>query len=135
MAYEVQTYQRGEWQIDSIANDRESAMESARDFERSKHCAGVRVIEEFHDEDSQKTDTRIVYRYQKNDGAKPQPAQRPRPAVAAKSPGAKPKPKAANFKPTAYAAPAKRDHSTTFAVGTLLVLGLALAVGYMIAIR
>ncbi len=128
VAYEVQTYQRGDWQIDSIVDDRQSAMDSAQQFQRSKHCAGVRVVEEVHDEDSQRTATKIIFRHTKADGGQPAP-QRAKQAPAQRRPTAKPKP--GDAKVPTYRAPApKRDNSTTWAVAVLVVLGAAVAVGY-----
>ncbi len=133
VSYEVQVYQRGDWRIDSIANDRESAMESARVFEKSKHCPGVRVVEEVYDEDTQHTATKIVFRHNKSDGGPPA-ARRPGPRPAARRPTSPPK--ETDFRPRGHvAAPVKRDLGVNFAVATLLVLGTILAVGYFLAIR
>ena len=108
-------------------------MESARVFEKSKHCPGVRVVEEIHDEDSQQTMAKIIYRHNKSDGSQPA-APRPRSQPAARRPTAPPKD--TEIRPRGHvAAPVKRDLGVNFAVATLLVLGTILAVGYFLAVR
>ena len=60
--YELQTYNRTDWKIDSMFDDAEMAVDEARRVEESKRYSGVRVIEEIYDEETNRTTTRTVFR-------------------------------------------------------------------------
>ena len=61
VAYEVQTYENGSWQIASVHEDKELALMEARRMEEGLRRRETRVVEEMHDEESGKTRSKIVY--------------------------------------------------------------------------
>lgn len=61
VAYEVQTYENGTWQIASVHEDKELALMEARRMEEGLRRRETRVVEEMHDEESGKTRSKIVY--------------------------------------------------------------------------
>jgi hypothetical protein len=61
-AYEIHTFVSGKWKIDSVFDDRDLALFEATRMEGSGRHAGVRVIEEEFDENTQKTRIRTIYR-------------------------------------------------------------------------
>jgi hypothetical protein len=61
VAYEVQTYETGSWQIASVHEDKELALMEARRMEEGLRRRETRVVEEMHDEESGKTRSKIVY--------------------------------------------------------------------------
>ncbi len=61
VAYEVQTYENGAWQIASVHEDKELALMEARRMEEGLRRRETRVVEEMHDEESGKTRSKIVY--------------------------------------------------------------------------
>jgi hypothetical protein len=80
VAYEVQTYEGGSWQIASMFDDRELALIEARRIEEGLRRRETRVVEEVHDEDSGRTKSKVIYTSPKirapgsaGTGAKPKP--------------------------------------------------------------
>ncbi len=61
-AFEIHTYTRGRWKIDSVFDDRELAVFEARRMDTSGRFAGVRVVEEVFDERAERSTTRTIYR-------------------------------------------------------------------------
>lgn len=61
VAYEVQTYDSGSWQIASVHQDKEQALMEARRMEEGLRRRETRVVEETHDEESGKTRSKVVY--------------------------------------------------------------------------
>jgi hypothetical protein len=61
-AFEIHTYHNGTWKIDSTFDDRDLALSEARRVDDGNRHAGVRVIEENHDESSNRTTTRTIFR-------------------------------------------------------------------------
>ena len=61
IAYEVQTFEDGSWQIASMFDDKESALVEARRLEEGLRRRETRVVEETHDEESQRTKSKVVY--------------------------------------------------------------------------
>jgi hypothetical protein len=61
-AYEIHTFQAGRWKIDSVFDDKELALFEATRMDEAGRHAGVRVIEEEYDENTQKTKIRTVFR-------------------------------------------------------------------------
>ncbi len=75
VAYEVQVYESGDWQIASMFNERELALMEARRIEEGMRRKETRVVEESHDEDSGLTRSKVSYTTPKRrsqDCAKPQ---------------------------------------------------------------
>jgi hypothetical protein len=60
--YELQTYNRTAWKIDSMFDDADMAIEEARRVEESRRYSGIRVIEEIYDEATNRTTTRTIFR-------------------------------------------------------------------------
>ena len=61
IAYEVQTFEDGSWQIASMFDDKESALIEARRLEEGLRRRETRVVEETHDEESRRTKSKVVY--------------------------------------------------------------------------
>ena len=61
-AYEIHTFIGGRWKIDSVFDDKELALFEATRMDEAGRHAGVRVIEEEYDENTQKTKIRTIYR-------------------------------------------------------------------------
>lgn len=61
LAYEVQTYENGSWQIASVHEDKELALMEARRMEEGIRRRETRVVEEMHDEETGKTRSKTVY--------------------------------------------------------------------------
>ena len=62
VSYELQTFLRGAWKIDSIYDDREIALFEAQRLHASKRFAGIRVVEEKFDRTVSKPVTRTIFR-------------------------------------------------------------------------
>lgn len=60
VAYEVQIYEGGDWQISSMFNERELALLEARRIEEGLRCRETRVVEETHDEESGRTRSKVI---------------------------------------------------------------------------
>lgn len=60
--YELHTYLKGVWKIDSMFDDPEIAIEEAKRVEESRRYSGIRVIEEVYDQDKNRTSTRTIFR-------------------------------------------------------------------------
>ena len=61
VAYEVQTFEHGQWQIESMHPDRETAVSEARRIEEGFRPRETRVVEEVYDEESGRTKSTVVY--------------------------------------------------------------------------
>ena len=61
VAYEVQTFEEGSWQIASMFDDKELALIEARRLEEGIRRRETRVVEETHDEESNRTKSKVVY--------------------------------------------------------------------------
>ena len=61
VAYEVQTFEGGSWQIASMFDDKELALIEARRLEEGLRRRETRVVEETHDEESRQTKSKVVY--------------------------------------------------------------------------
>jgi hypothetical protein len=60
-AFEMHTYQSGEWKIDSVFDDRDLAMFEAQRMDESGRCTSIRVVEEIRVESTQETKTRTIF--------------------------------------------------------------------------
>ncbi len=88
VAYEVQIYESGDWQIASMFNERELALMEARRIEEGLRRKETRVVEETHDEDSGRTRSKVIYTTPKLRSQDSPPAQA---TAQAKTPANKPK--------------------------------------------
>ncbi len=99
IAYEVQTFEDGSWQIASMFDDKESALIEARRLEEGLRRRETRVVEETHDEESQRTKSKVVYTSPKiradsstsRGDPKPQSAMRAYPRTRRQAPAVKKK--------------------------------------------
>ena len=67
VSYELQTYSRGVWKIDSIYDDREIAIFEAQRLHASNRFAGIRVVEEKFDSGAGKSVIKTVFRFSKTE--------------------------------------------------------------------
>jgi len=70
-SYEVYAFKAGNWNIDSVYDDKEMALYEARVLLDSRHLSAVQVIEEKFDADTGETLSKIIYRARKGDDRKP----------------------------------------------------------------
>lgn len=59
--YEVQIFERGDWMIASMLQDKQQALSEARRIEEGLKRRETRVVEERYDEDSGRTRSKIIY--------------------------------------------------------------------------
>jgi hypothetical protein len=62
IAFEIHTYREGQWRIDSIFDDAELAVETARRIDEGRRYAGVLVIAEDYDEATNTATNRTLFR-------------------------------------------------------------------------
>ena len=62
VSYEIHTFVKGEWKIDSIFDSRDLALSEARRIDEGTRYSGVRVIEEIFDEGAQTVNSRTIFR-------------------------------------------------------------------------
>ena len=108
-SYEVYAHKGGNWNIDSVYDDKAEAMYEAKQLLESRYSTGVKVIEETFDDETGDSKSKIIFQQVKGNPAPKRPA------------AAKPKARAA-AKQTKKAAK-KKDSFTRY------VLLLVLAVG------
>lgn len=93
ISYEIYSYKSGNWNIDSVYDDKAQALHEARLLLESRHLTGVKIIQENFNEETGKTSSMIIFNEVKHiDKPKPRPA----PAARKK---AQPKAQAAAIKP------------------------------------
>ncbi len=64
--YEIHVHKKGRWTIDHVvSNDKEAAVNEAREMTTDKYLSGVKVIEETVINDEGETRTRTVFNYVK----------------------------------------------------------------------
>lgn len=68
-AFEIQVFNAGKWNIDSIFDDRELVMHEAQRMDKSGRYVGVRVVEEVYDEATDYTSSRTIFRSSRADDA------------------------------------------------------------------
>jgi hypothetical protein len=61
-AFEIHTYQRGRWIIDSVFDDKDLALFEARRMDDTGRFPGIRVVEEIFDDVASRTQSRTLYR-------------------------------------------------------------------------
>lgn len=84
ISFEVYAYKSGNWNIDSVYDDKEQALHEARLLLESRHLTGVKVIQERHDEESGKVSSMIIFNEVKHVGKPktPSPARKKKPEAA-----------------------------------------------------
>ena len=65
ISYELLSFRDGSWIIESIYENRDVALQEARQLLAGRHQTGVKVIEETYDADTDNTTARIVFSRQK----------------------------------------------------------------------
>src|SRR3546814_7497271 len=68
IAYEIQTYNGGQWQIQAIFDDKELALLEARRLRAGRPSLAVRVVEEAYDDARRTSASRVVFRESPVDG-------------------------------------------------------------------
>ncbi len=92
VSYEVYAYKNGNWNIDSVYDDRDMAMHEARMLLESRYVSGAQVIEEKYDDETGDTFSKIIFKERKGaEKRKAAPRQKPQAKVAPAK--AKPPPK------------------------------------------
>lgn len=132
-AFEIQTFQAGKWKIDSIFDDRELAVFEAHRMDDSRRHAGIRVVEEVFDENTQKSTTKTIFRCSKVRASEAPAKQKAKPSGPAKKAaprGGRPD--------RVRTAKKRRQEEKKSGVGTLvavLVLAIVGGVGTIVALR
>lgn len=62
--YELQTFLKGRWVIQSTFPDRDDAMREAKKRMQNRRYPGVRVTEEVYDEDTNRSRTRSIFSFE-----------------------------------------------------------------------
>jgi len=75
VSYEVLSFREGNWTIQSVYDDRNTAVYEARRLLSGRHEKGVRVMEETYDDDTNETKSRIVFSEEKGAEKKAEPAK------------------------------------------------------------
>ncbi len=122
-AFEIHTYRGGKWKIDSVFDDRDLALFEAGRMETSSRFAGVRVIEENFNEDTQEVTTKTIYRGRKTE----QPKSAPRQKSGART-GPDGKPQSVGKAPTGKKGSKKEEKKKSFG-STMLILVLSVLGG------
>lgn len=60
-AYEIQVYHNGRWEFDSYFNDRDLVLSEAERMGVSGRYAGVRVLEESYNDETNKSDCKVIF--------------------------------------------------------------------------
>lgn len=76
VVFEIHTFREGVWKIDSVFDDKDLAVNEAQRMERSSRYSAIRVVEESFDEQTEKGNTRTVYRSTKVDRINTETAER-----------------------------------------------------------
>jgi len=64
-SYETQVYEKDRWKINSISDDRETAVYDAQRLASGSRYGGVRVVEELSEKGSETAHIRVIYRSEK----------------------------------------------------------------------
>jgi len=76
IVFEIHTFREGVWKIDSVFDDKDLAVNEAQRMERSGRYSAIHVVEESFDEQTEKGNTRTVYRSTKVDRVNIETAER-----------------------------------------------------------
>jgi len=76
VVFEIHTFREGVWKIDSVFDDKDLAVVEAQRMERAGRYSAIRVVEETFDEQTEKGNTRTVYRSTKVDRVNIESAER-----------------------------------------------------------
>ncbi len=73
VSYELMSFKDGNWTIQAVYDDRNTAVYEARRLLGGRHEKGVKIIEESYDEETNETKSRIVFNEEKGAEKKPEP--------------------------------------------------------------
>lgn len=91
-SYEVYAHKGGNWNIDSVYDDKAEAMYEAKQLLDSRYSTGVKVIEERFDDETGDTASKIIFQQVKGSAApKKKAAAKPKARVATAKKDNKPK--------------------------------------------
>ena len=119
--YEVHIYERGDWQIASMSNDKDQALSEARRIEEGLKRRETRVIEERFDENTGRTRTKIIYTTPQLGSGEGRAASGTQRAQTGKAARAKRKTERNSIR-AALTTPMKKDPSLIVLVVTLAVI-------------
>ncbi|WP_282609565.1 hypothetical protein [Pelagibius sp. Alg239-R121] len=133
VAYEIQSYQAGNWKIEAIFDDRQLALIDAERLGNSGRHSAVRVVEESHDDVTGKTANKTIFSSNKidehNKKATDLQAEVRREVGAAKAKRAEP------VRPKSKKAPPKKKGPSVIWLGLLLVVILGGGIGAMMTLH
>lgn len=134
VAYEIQSYQAGNWKIEAIFDDRQLAIIDAERMDKAGRYSAVRVVEESHDDVSGKTSNKIIFSSSKLDEHNKQ-ATNLQAAVRREVGAARAKREEAARPKTKRAAAQKKSGPSLVLLGLLLVVILAGGIGAMVGLQ
>ena len=79
--FEIRTQRDGVWKIDSVFDERDLAVNEAQRVEQTRRFAAVLVVEETYVEETERTNTRTIYRSSKEQEQQPEAKDSPSPEV------------------------------------------------------
>ena len=134
VAYEIQSFQAGNWKIEAIFDDKKLAVIDAERMDSSGRYSAVRVVEESHDDVTGKTSNKTVFSSSKLDdhnkkaiNLQAEVKREVGAARAKRTDAARPKGKGAP--------PPKKSGPSLVLLGLLLVVILAGGVGAMVGLQ
>lgn len=133
VAYEIQSYQAGNWKIEAIFDDRQLAIIDAERMDKVGRYSAVRVVEESHDNATGKTSNKVIFSTNKIDAHNKQAANRQ--AEVRREVDAARSKREESARPKAKKAPPKKSGPSLLLLGLLLVVILAGGVGAMIGLK
>lgn len=71
VSYEVYSHKNGNWNIDSVYDDKAEAMYEAKQLLESRYSTGVKVIEESFDDETADTSSKIIFQQVKGNRTPP----------------------------------------------------------------
>lgn len=69
VSYEVYAHKGGNWNIDSVYDDKAEAMYEAKQLLESRHSTGVKVIEEIFDDETGDSRSKVIFQQVKGSAA------------------------------------------------------------------
>lgn len=98
VSYEVYAHKGGNWNIDSVYDDKAEAMYEAKQLLESRFSTGVKVIEEAFNDETGDTASKIIFQQVKGgESSRIKQVEKPKARVAAKDAKKKPAKKKDNF--------------------------------------
>ena len=79
ISYEVYAHKVGNWNIDSVYDDKAEALYEAKQLLESRHSTGVKVNEERFNDDTGDGSSKVIFQETKGTGNKAKPKPKPKP--------------------------------------------------------